>query len=141
MLPKVATLTFTLKMPVALPYPRMLPMLLGSISPNVFPHGALSCTPVAHTLAHRPLPLRALLILFWRGCLAAGQGSYTRHLDPSDASFLAFPLTIPPRRGRRDVSMMWWTARWKSLYGRWAFVVVPVYPSHCFSLTASFSWR
>ena len=72
--------TFTLKMPVALPYPRMLSMLLGSISPNVFPHGALSCTPVAHTLAHRPPPLRALLILFWRGCLAAGQASYTRHL-------------------------------------------------------------
>ena len=39
-------------------------------------HGALSCTPVAHTLAHRPLPLRALLILFLRGC----QASYTRHL-------------------------------------------------------------
>ena len=57
--------TFTLKMPVALPYPRMLSMLQGSISPNVFPHGALSCTPVAHTLAHRPPPLRALLILFW----------------------------------------------------------------------------
>ena len=72
--------TFTLKMPVALPYPRMLSMLLGSISPNVFPHGALSCTPVAHTLAHRPLPLRALLILFWRGCLAEGQASYTRRL-------------------------------------------------------------
>ena len=64
--------TFTLKMPVALPYPRMLSMLLGSISPSVLPHGALSCTPVAHTLAHRPPPLRALLILFWRGCLAAG---------------------------------------------------------------------
>ena len=80
--------TFTLKMPVALPYPRMLSMLLDSISPNVFPHGALSCNPVAHTLAHRPPPLRALLILFWRGCLAAGQASYTRHLV---SPFLALP--------------------------------------------------
>ena len=24
--------------------------------------------------------------------------------------------------------MMWWTARWKSLYGRWAFVVVGEVP-------------
>ena len=37
---------------------------------------------------HRPPPLRALLILFWRGCLAAGQASYTRHLV---SPFLALP--------------------------------------------------
>ena len=44
-------------------------------------------------------------------------------------------LSAPPAREcwRRieptsKLSMMWWTARWKSLYGRWAFVVVGEVP-------------
>ena len=34
----------------------------------------------------------------------------------------------PGGHGRGEMSMMWWTARWKSLYGRWAFVVVGEVP-------------
>ena len=53
---------------------------------------------MAHTLVHRPPPLRALFILFWCGCLAAGQALYTRHLG----SLRRIRLALPPRRGRRD---------------------------------------
>ena len=91
---------FTITMPVALSYPRMLSMLLGSISPNVFPHGAHSCTPVAHTLAYRLPPLRALLFLFWRGCLAAGQASYTRHLGSLRR---ILPCPSPPLRTEQGI--------------------------------------
>ena len=83
--------TFTLKMPVALPYPRMLSMLLGSISPNVFPHGALSCTPwhtPLRTAHHLCAPCSSSF-----GAVAWPQAKLRTlvTLYPSDASFLALP--------------------------------------------------
>ena len=63
--------------------------------------GALSCNPVAHTLAHRPPPLRALLILFWRGCLAA----HPSLPFPPIAHRAGDPRRPPARRLVREASL------------------------------------